>query len=91
MPPNMLPPRGLALQRSVSSRLISVNQMHEGEQIWIEDEHDVWVLADLLSQENTMLTVRRKDTRVVEEIDLVSTFDHPMRRLEYMTLTLSFV
>lgn len=72
MPPNMLPRRGLALQRSVSTRLMSAEQMATGQQIWVEDEKEVWVLTELLSQHNTLLRVCRKDTGQMLDIDLVS-------------------
>lgn len=76
MPP--LPPRpmrGMSLQRSVSSRLMQADQMPQGEELWVEDDHDVWVLASLVKQQNTILTVRRKDTGETIEIDLVSEND----------------
>lgn len=74
MPPNNMPPRrGLALQRSVSARLMQADKMPPGELLWVEDERDVWVLAALVQQQNTILKVRRKDTGELLEIDLVST------------------
>ena len=68
------PPRGppRSLSRSVSSRLMQAEQMPAGEEIWVEDDKDVWVLASLVTQRNTILTVRRKDTGETVEIDLVS-------------------
>lgn len=69
MPP---PRRGLSLQRSVSARLMQAKQMPRGEEIWVEDEKAVWVLAELVEQQNTILKVRRKDTGQALEIDLVS-------------------
>lgn len=74
MPPHVPPglPRGPSLQRSISSRIMHADDMPTGEEIWIEDEKEVWVLASLVEQENTMLKVRRKDTGGLVEIDLVS-------------------
>lgn len=72
MPPNKsAPPRGLALQRSVSARIMQADQLPAGEEIWVEDAKEVWVLAGLVSQHNTILKVRRKDTGALLDIDLV--------------------
>lgn len=81
MPPHIPPglPRGLSLQRSISSRIMHADFMPTGEEIWIEDEKEVWVLASLVEQENTMLKVRRKDTGVIVEIDLVSHLEQFIR------------
>lgn len=65
------PPRGLALQRSVSTRLMQADQLPAGEEMWVEDAKEVWVLAGLVSQHNTILKVRRKDTGALLDIDLV--------------------
>lgn len=71
----MPPPRSLALQRSVSSRLMSADQMRSGEEVWVEDQSEVWVLTDLLHQQNTLLRVRRKDTGLQMEVDMVRICD----------------
>eukprot|EP00904_Undaria_pinnatifida_P007215 jgi/Undpi1/3623/HiC_scaffold_16.g06993.m1 len=73
------PPRGppRSLSRSVSSRLMQAEQMPAGEEIWVEDDKDVWVLASLVTQRNTILTVRRKDTGETVEIDLGFGETHP--------------
>lgn len=43
-----------------------------GEEIWVEDPKKVWALASLVSQHNTILKVKRKDTGEMVDIDLVS-------------------
>lgn len=53
-----------------------------GEEIWVEDPKKVWALASLVSQHNTILKVKRKDTGELVDIDLVSerpTSDNPWR------------
>lgn len=74
MPPTPASPslRGLRMHRSVSSRLIQVERIPAGEELWIEDKLEVWVLSTLVEQSNTILKVRRKDTGELLEIDLVS-------------------
>lgn len=43
-----------------------------GSEIWTNDEGEMWVLAEVISQENTILTVRRKSISGERlEIDLV--------------------
>ena len=97
MPP--LPPRpmrGMSLQRSVSSRLMQADQMPQGEELWVEDDRDVWVLASLVKQQNTILTVRRKDTGETIEIDLVSengtcTWFMPSKRRSFLSSSYVFI
>lgn len=72
MPPHMPPARGLALQRSISARVMVADQLPQDKDMWVENEAEVWVLTDLISQQNTQLKVRRKNTGEVLEIDLVS-------------------
>lgn len=43
-----------------------------GEEIWVEDPKKVWALASLVSQHNTILKVKRRDTGDTVDIDLVS-------------------
>ena len=47
-----------------------------GSDIWIEDDADdgeeVWMLAQVMRQENTLLTVLKRKTGEEAEIDLVS-------------------
>lgn len=42
-----------------------------GSQVWVEDSKDVWVRVQVVSQDNTILTIRRTKTGIEEEIDLV--------------------
>lgn len=70
-PSEYMPARSLALQRSVSSRLMRADIRLKGEDVWIEDEKEVWVLAEMVRQDETILTVRRKDTGKILEIDQV--------------------
>lgn len=46
-----------------------------GSEIWTDDEDgdQVWMQAEVIRQENTSLTIRRKSTGEELEIDLVST------------------
>ena len=57
---------------------MQADQMPQGEELWVEDDNEVWVLASLVRQQNTILTVRRKDTGEQLEIDLVSENDTGM-------------
>lgn len=70
----MPPMRGLTLQRSMSARVMVADQLPQDKDMWVEHDQLVWVLTDLISQQNTMVKVRRKDTGEVLEIDLVSTW-----------------
>lgn len=73
MPPDSMPPiRGLALQRSMSTKVMVADVIPPGKEIWVDNDKEVWVLTDLLSQQNTVLKVRRKDTGEVLDVDLVS-------------------
>lgn len=42
-----------------------------GSGIWAEDEAQVWILAEVVRQESTRLTVRNKNTGEERQIDLV--------------------
>lgn len=48
-----------------------VRTLISGEQIWVEDSKLVWALAKLVSQHNTILKVKRKDTGEPVDVDLV--------------------
>lgn len=76
MPPQGVPARGIVSQPSVSMNLIRADTIPVGSEIWAEDEADggeeVWMLAQVVRQENTLLTVRKKKTGEELEIDLVS-------------------
>lgn len=75
MPPHNLPARGITSQASVSMSLLRADTIAAGSEIWAEDEADggqeVWMLAEVVRQENTLLTVRKKETGEELEIDLV--------------------
>lgn len=76
MSPDVAPPRGIVSQASVSMKLLRAQPIETGSEIWAEDESDggeeVWMLAQVLRQDNTLLTVRKKNTGEELEIDLVS-------------------
>lgn len=57
---------------SMSTRAFTAETRPQGSLVWTEDERTMYVLVEVLSQHNTLLKVRRKDTREVLEIDLVS-------------------
>lgn len=71
MSPNMAPARGITSQPSMSAKLMRAEIIPRGRSIWVEDEEDVWVLAEVVRQQDTLLTVRRKKTGDELEIDLV--------------------
>lgn len=48
-----------------------VKSIEPGSLIWTQDELDVWVLARVLRQEKTLLTVSVQKTGEEREIDLV--------------------
>lgn len=56
--------------------LIRADTIPVGSEIWTEDETDggeeVWVLAQVVQQANTLITARKKNTGEEMEIDLVS-------------------
>lgn len=76
MAPEGAPQRGIVSQPSVSMKLLRALPIETGSEIWAEDEADggeeVWMLAQVLRQDNTLLTVRNKKTGEELEIDLVS-------------------
>ena len=47
-----------------------------GSRIWAEDEEQVWILAEVVRQESTRLTVRNKKTGEELLIDLVRVIYH---------------
>lgn len=51
--------------------LMTADTIPAGSAIWAESDEDVWVLAEVVRQENTLLTVRQKTTGEELEIDLV--------------------
>lgn len=75
MSPDVGPRRGIVSQPSVSMKLLRAQTIEAGSEIWAEDESDggeeVWMLAQVLRQDNTLLTVRKKETGEELEIDLV--------------------
>eukprot|EP00752_Nemacystus_decipiens_P009414 g8417.t1 len=74
MSPDVAPQRGIVSQPSVSMKLLRAQPIEAGSEIWAEDESDggeeVWMLAQVLRQDNTQLTVRKKKTGEELEIDL---------------------
>lgn len=73
MPPNnSFPARGIVSQPSVSAGLIRAALRPAGSLVWTEHEDKVWMLVEVVSQDNTILSVRHKATGNLEEIDLVS-------------------
>ncbi|CAN0333176.1 unnamed protein product [Ectocarpus sp. 13 AM-2016] len=63
MPPDM---------SAVSGDLMRAETIAIGSDIWTDDEEgEVWTIAEVVHQENTMLTVRYKSTGEEHKIDLV--------------------
>ncbi|CAM9932796.1 unnamed protein product [Scytosiphon promiscuus] len=77
MPPQSVPARGITSQPSVSMNLLRADTIAAGTEIWTEDEDEVWMLAEVLRQENTRLSVRRKSTGEELQIDLGFTETFP--------------
>lgn len=75
MSPDVAPQRGIVSQPSVSMKLLRAQTIEAGSEIWAEDETDggeeVWMLVQVLRQDNTLLMVRKKKTGEELEIDLV--------------------
>lgn len=71
MPPHSVPARGIISQPSISATLMRVEAIARGSKIWVEDDEQVWLLAEVVRQDNTILTVREKRTGLEKEIDLV--------------------
>lgn len=73
----MAPPvRAIQKQQSMSAApsatIIHAKTIDAGSRIWTEDEDDVWVLVEVLRQENTLLAVQDARTGREREVDLVS-------------------
>lgn len=57
---------------AVSGDLMRAETIAVGSDIWTDDEEgEVWTIAEVVHQENTMLTVRYKSTGEEHNIDLV--------------------
>lgn len=65
------PSRRVMVQRSLSTRVMRAVKLAEKSEVWIEDDELVWVLVEVVSQDNTFLTVRHKSSGVTMEIDMV--------------------
>eukprot|EP00752_Nemacystus_decipiens_P008749 g7810.t1 len=59
-----------AKQGSSSTHLVKAATYPVGSSIWTNDEGDIWVLAEVTSQENTILTARLRSTGEALKIDL---------------------
>ena len=64
-------PSRRGMSRSLSTHLVRADKYEVGSEIWTSEEGEIWVLAEVISQENTILAVRRKSTGEALEIDLV--------------------
>ena len=62
---------GQHAERSLSTLLVRADTYRAGSEVWMDDEAHVWVQAEVLKQENTLLTLRRKDSGETVEIDVV--------------------
>lgn len=84
MPPNInAPARGIVSQPSMSASLIIAETRPVGSMIWMEDGQQIWALAKVVSQANTILNVRR-ETGKEAEIDLVRTTDGKRGKAGYI-------
>lgn len=63
--------RGLVSQPSMSAQLMRAEIRPAGSKIWMEAERQVWALVEVVSQDNTILKIKRPDGKP-DEIDLVS-------------------
>ncbi|CAM9488990.1 unnamed protein product, partial [Ectocarpus sp. 13 AM-2016] len=61
-------PPTMALSRSLSARVMRA-RCFTGD-TWVDDEVEVWILAEVVRQDNTLLTVRRKSNGEDIEVDL---------------------
>lgn len=61
-----------------------------GSGVWAEDEAQVWILAEVMRQESTRLTVRNKKTGAELQIDLVRVIHHHHHH-HFMTAVMLFV
>lgn len=72
MSPKMeVPVRGITSQPSVSMQLMRADTVPRGSHVWVEDDKLVWVLAEVVRQENTILTVREMSSGRQRDVDLV--------------------
>lgn len=72
MPPHSeaAPARGIT--SSMSTKAFTAEKRPEGSLVWTENPEKGWVLVEVLTQDNTLLSVRNKATGAAEMIDLVS-------------------
>lgn len=59
----------MALSRSLSTQVMRA-RCFTGD-TWVDDDVEVWILAEVVRQDNTLLTVRRKSNGEDIEVDLV--------------------
>ena len=55
-----------------SQRLIRADKIPKGRVIWIEDDDEVWQEAEVIEQNNTLLTCKHRGNGSTVEVDLVS-------------------
>lgn len=65
------PMRGLVSQPSISAQLMRAEIRAASSKIWMEDARKVWALVEVVSQDNTIVTIKHPDGQR-DEIDLVS-------------------
>lgn len=70
--------------------LARVGTVPIGSGVWAEDEEQVWILAEVMRQESTRLTVRSKETGAELQIDLVRVIHHHHHH-HFMTAVMLFV
>eukprot|EP00752_Nemacystus_decipiens_P009298 g8309.t1 len=77
MPPHSeaAPARGIT--SSMSTKAFTAEKRPEGSLVWTENPERGWVLVEVLTQDNTLLSVRHKATGATEVIDLGFGEAHP--------------
>lgn len=80
------PMRGLVSQPSISAQLMRAEIRAASSKIWMEDARKVWALVEVVSQDNTIVTIKHPDGQR-DEIDLGfgETYPHNPKVVSDMT------
>ncbi|CAM9971674.1 unnamed protein product [Pylaiella littoralis] len=77
MPPNSSAAPARGIKASMSTRAFRAESRPDGSLVWTEDTVSMWVLVEVIAQDNTLLRVRNKKTGSELEIDLGFGEAHP--------------
>lgn len=72
MPPYSEPAPARGIISSMSTKAFTAEKRPQGSLVWTANPENGWVLVEVLTQDNTLLSVKNKATGATEMIDLVS-------------------